>query len=105
MIFHLARGEPPEGDYVHPSLRTEGFIHCSTAAQLPATVERHYPGVADLVVLSVDPDRLAGELRWEESNGGERFPHVYGPIPAGAIVATTPWTDWEPTHTGSPTDV
>lgn len=95
-IFHLASGDLPEGDYVHTSLHTEGFIHCSTAVQLPATVERHYPGVPGLIVLTVEPERLTSELRWEESTGGEQFPHVYGPIAAEAIVDVTPWDEWRP---------
>lgn len=65
---------------------TEGFIHCSTAAQLVTTGRRHFAGQSDLVVLEIDPDRLRWELRWEES-GGEPFPHLYGPLSLDAVIA------------------
>jgi uncharacterized protein (DUF952 family) len=36
----------------------DGFIHFSTAAQLAGTARRHFSGVADLVLLAVDIERL-----------------------------------------------
>ena len=70
------------------SLDDEGFVHCSTRSQLAGTLARHFPGDGPLVGLVLDPTLLGGvELRWEESRPGERFPHVYGPLPVGAVVA------------------
>ena len=69
------------------SLAGEGFVHCSTRAQLPATLGRHFRGAGPLVVLVLDPDAIAADLRWDESYPGERFPHVYAPIPVAAVVA------------------
>ena len=66
---------------------TEGFIHCSTAAQLATTGRRHFAGRSDLVVLEIDPDRLRWELRWEES-GGDHFPHLYGPLGLDAVISS-----------------
>jgi len=74
------------------TLREEGFIHCSTRAQLPATARRFFDGVDDLVVLVIDPARLDVPLKYESNKpGGEEFPHVYGPIPVDAVVAVEPW--------------
>lgn len=70
-----------------PSLGTEGFVHCSTPAQLDTTLDRHFRGSGPLLTLELDPVAIAADLRWEESHPGERFPHVYGPIPIGAVVA------------------
>lgn len=73
------------------SLDDEGFVHCSTRDQLAGTLGRHFPGDGPLVGLVLDPARLGGaELRWEESRPGERFPHVYGPIPVAAVTAVEP---------------
>ena len=50
-----------------------------------ATAERYYradPGA--FVVLSVDLDVLDGSWRYDAP--GERYPHIYGPIPRAAIV-------------------
>jgi uncharacterized protein (DUF952 family) len=74
--------------YAHPSLDVEGFIHCSTDAQLPGTLHRYFTDTdrATLVALVIDPASLGDTLRWEPSTGGENFPHVYGPIPLSAVV-------------------
>ncbi len=73
------------------SLADEGFIHCSTAAQVAGVLSRYYGGYAgDLLLLTVAPARLESPLRWEvaKSAAGERFPHVYGPLNPSAVVAT-----------------
>ncbi|MFC4464404.1 DUF952 domain-containing protein [Streptomyces xiangluensis] len=77
------------------TLQEEGFIHCSTRAQLPrvaAFLYGAYEGPDDLVVLVIDPERLGVPVRYEAPEpGGEEFPHVYGPIPAAAVIAAEPW--------------
>ncbi|WP_369172312.1 DUF952 domain-containing protein [Streptomyces sp. R28] len=77
------------------TLRDEGFIHCSTRAQLPtvaAFLYGSYDGPDELVVLVVDPARLDVPLKYEAPDpGGEEFPHVYGPIPVDAVVDVEPW--------------
>ncbi|HSL56220.1 MAG TPA: DUF952 domain-containing protein [Acidimicrobiales bacterium] len=80
------------GHIAPTSLATEGFVHCSTASQLAGVVARHYAGVAELVVATIDPDRLAAELRWEESHPGDWYPHVYGPIGLDAVIDVRPWS-------------
>lgn len=63
------------------TLEEEGFIHCSYAEQLDGTLARFYADLPEVVVLSLDPDRLGAEVIVE---GG--FPHVYGPLPLDAVV-------------------
>jgi uncharacterized protein (DUF952 family) len=41
----------------------------------------------DLVVVSVDTGALGESMRWEAARNGDLFPHVYGPLPSGAVVA------------------
>ncbi len=106
MIFHLLAGSDwlearGLGEVRPPSLATEGFVHLSTAAQVPGVVARFYAGATDLVVLAVDPDRLADDLRWEapahaHPDAEERFPHLYGPVPVSAVVAAEPLATWVP---------
>ena len=95
-LFHLALADEWEqarstGTYqrstVGRSLAEEGFIHCSFAAQVQATADRYYGGRTDVVLLRIDPARIAAEVRVEQVPGGERFPHVHGPIPVAAVVA------------------
>jgi uncharacterized protein (DUF952 family) len=68
-----------------PVDRRDGFIHLSSAAQVAATAARHFAGRADLLLVAVDPAALGGALRWEPSRDGEAFPHLYGPLPPGAV--------------------
>jgi uncharacterized protein (DUF952 family)/RimJ/RimL family protein N-acetyltransferase len=75
------------GVYRGDTLGGEDFIHCSTPAQVTRVADAVYRGRSDLVLLCVDPARLGAELRWEATADGERFPHVYGPIERGAVVA------------------
>ncbi|MER5967355.1 DUF952 domain-containing protein [Streptomyces sp. NPDC002057] len=78
----------PDAPYAPSSLAAEGFVHCSpdeAAALLIA--DAHYRDVAGpLLVLVIDEDRLAGEVRWEGS-GGTLFPHVYGPVEREAVTS------------------
>jgi uncharacterized protein (DUF952 family) len=79
------------GGYSADSLASEGFIHLSTREQLLGTASRFYLGQTGLVVLAVDPQRLVAELRYEESEPGQLFPHLYGPLNLDAVTAVYPF--------------
>jgi uncharacterized protein (DUF952 family) len=95
-IFHItARHEwaaaQGAGEYAADSLRAEGFIHCSREHQYRWVAATRFRGRDDLVLLHIDPARIPAEIRYENLEGGtELFPHVYGPIPADAVVDVTP---------------
>jgi uncharacterized protein (DUF952 family) len=96
MIYHIAAGADWEaaraaGAYTADSLASEGFIHCSTAAQVAGTAQRFFAGRQDLVLLEIDPARLTAELRYEEGEPGVLFPHIYGPLDLAAVVAARPF--------------
>ena len=65
----------------------DGFIHFSTAAQAGETARRYFAGLTDLVVLEVEAADLGEALRWEPSRGGDLFPHLYGNLPVGQVLA------------------
>ncbi len=92
LIHHLVSAQDwadsPQ-EYRPTSLSDEGFIHFSTAEQLPATSLRYCADVEDLLVVSVDPSVLDHEVRWEDFTGHGEFPHLYGPLPKSAAVAVT----------------
>lgn len=73
-----------------PVDRKDGFIHFSTWDQVAETAARHYPEQDGLVLVSVDDDRLGDDLKWEESRGGDLFPHLYGDLDLTAVVAVDP---------------
>jgi uncharacterized protein (DUF952 family) len=96
-ILHIATplewAEAQRTGVVAPaSLESEGFVHCSARGQLAATLARHFAGAGPLIGLVLDPDAIAADLRWEEGHPGERFPHVYAPIPVAVVVAIEPLT-------------
>lgn len=86
MIYHMCPGEAwaaavAAGRYEGTEDdRRDGFIHFSTAAQLPESARRHRAGQVGLVLVAVAVARLGKRLRWEKSRDGRLFPHLYGPL-------------------------
>jgi len=75
------------------SLADEGFVHCSYRHQAAHIANRFYGDLPDVVLLTVDADLLGAPVVDEEAvPGGERFPHVYGPIPLVAVASAAVWT-------------
>jgi uncharacterized protein (DUF952 family) len=68
----------------------DGYIHFSTAAQVPATLAKHYAGREGLVLIAVEARALGDKLVWEPSRGGDLFPHLYAPLPVDAALWYTP---------------
>lgn len=85
------------GVYRPASLASEGFIHCSSPAQVVTTANLFFRGERELVLLCIDDTHLAGVLKWEpavpasSAKAGELFPHVYGPLPVAAVVHVETW--------------
>jgi uncharacterized protein (DUF952 family) len=68
----------------------DGYIHLSTAAQLTETVDKHFAGQSDLYVVAVDLGSFGETLKWEESRGGQSFPHLYEPLLLETVIAYGP---------------
>ncbi len=68
----------------------DGYVHLSTADQLTETVDKHFAGQSDLHVAAVDLGSFGKSLKWEESRGGQLFPHLYGPLLLETVVAYGP---------------
>jgi len=68
----------------------DGYIHLSTAAQLTETVDKHFAGQTGLHVAAIDLGSFGGSLKWEESRGGQLFPHIYGPLLLETVIAYGP---------------
>jgi uncharacterized protein (DUF952 family) len=65
----------------------DGFIHFSAPGQWRETLEKHFAGQADLVLVAVDAEALGEDLKWEVSRGGALFPHLYAPLPTSLAVS------------------
>ena len=68
----------------------DGFIHLSTEAQLPGTLDKHYGGQGDLSIAAVDLGSFGDALKWEAARGGDLFPHLYAPLPLKTVIAYGP---------------
>lgn len=97
--FHsLPAAEP----YLPAEFAADGFIHCTREPEVLLEVAnrfyRHAPG--DMLVLVIDTEKVAAEVKWEPPThpdgtptqpGNERlFPHIYGPLNRGAIIEMHP---------------
>lgn len=80
----------------------DGYVHFSTAAQLPETLARHFAGQDGLVLLACDAARLGAALRWEPSRGGQDFPHLYRALRMDDIAFTRPVTLTDTGHDTGP---
>lgn len=67
----------------------DGYIHFSTATTVKETAARHFAGQTDLVLISVDAEKLGADLKWEVSRGGDLFPHLYADLTMDAVVSET----------------
>ena len=100
MILHItSRAEwndaQARGEYIAPSLQSEGFIHCSSEKQVVHVANAFYRGRTDLVLLNIDEARLKPELKWEPPAGlpapgiseSDSFPHIFGAINLTAVAS------------------
>ncbi|MEA2993060.1 MAG: hypothetical protein QOD40_1980 [Alphaproteobacteria bacterium] len=63
----------------------DGYIHFSTAAQVPETAAKHFTSQHGLVLAAIDAQALGDKLKWEPARGGALFPHLYGSLPMSAV--------------------
>lgn len=91
IILHITtdaayKAADPERGYLDPSLDAEGFIHCSTPAQVLIPANERFAGRTDLVLLVINPAALTSDLVYEDCyESGMAFPHIYGPIDVAAV--------------------
>jgi uncharacterized protein (DUF952 family) len=99
MILHITTHKEWEnaqlkGEYTAPSLKSEGFIHCSTIKQTADTANIFFRGQSGLALLCIDENKLNSECKYEDPAGGglhdprvgNLFPHIYGPINISAVI-------------------
>ncbi len=90
-ILHITQRDRWEtaknlGTYRSDSLATEGFIHCSTLAQVIGSANRFFQQQPDLVILIIDVDRVTAEIKDEGADPKNLFPHIYGELNIDAVI-------------------
>jgi uncharacterized protein (DUF952 family) len=89
-ILHITQATKWEqattiGSYRIDSLDTEGFIHCSEANQVVKVANWLFRNQKGLVILFIDTDKVKPEIRYDEVETGELFPHIYGELNVDAV--------------------
>ncbi|MDF5738112.1 MULTISPECIES: DUF952 domain-containing protein [unclassified Nostoc] len=89
-ILHIAKRQEWEqakdlGSYRPDSLDSEGFIHCSKSTQIVKVANTFFDNQKELVLLFIDSDKIQPEIRYEEAEIGELFPHIYGELNIDAV--------------------
>ncbi len=74
-------------EYRHDSLILEKFIHCSRLEQIEGVLSRYFQGIHDLLILTIDTNKITPTLKFEKAPNGEMFPHIYGAINKDAIIS------------------
>ncbi|MBT5072901.1 MAG: DUF952 domain-containing protein [Kordiimonadaceae bacterium] len=65
----------------------DGFIHFSSFDQVLGTLDKHFVGQKDLLLLKVSMEQLdPAQLKWETSRNDEKFPHLYGDLNLDAVI-------------------
>jgi uncharacterized protein (DUF952 family) len=91
LIYHIIpaadwRKALDTGSYQPESFPVEGFIHFSKLEQVTATAQRYYCGRKDLMLLQVETEKAIGEVKFENTSGGEElFPHLYSMLNLDAV--------------------
>lgn len=95
MLLHIIentvwQAAQASASYAPASLAAEGFIHLSQPGQVVWVANQFYQGQTGLLLLCIDPERLAPALRYDEVPGHGTFPHLYGPLNLDAVVQVLP---------------
>ncbi len=90
-IFHISEPQrwqeaQSSGRYQPEQFAVEGFIHCSTPEQVVQVANARFRGRTDLLLLTIDTDKVGPEIRYENLEGGSQlFPHIYGELNLDAV--------------------
>ncbi|RUS16164.1 hypothetical protein BC937DRAFT_91552 [Endogone sp. FLAS-F59071] len=68
-----------------------GFVHLSTADQVPLTASRFFGDQGEIWVFKLPYTGLKGKTKWErvvhDDGGVDNFPHLYRELKAGADIS------------------
>ncbi|MGB0935670.1 MAG: extracellular solute-binding protein [Alphaproteobacteria bacterium] len=71
----------------------DGYIHISTAHQLPRIMDKYYANEADVLLLKIATENIAEDTKWEQANNGKTYPHLFRQIRVGDVVQVIQLSD------------
>ena len=80
-----------KGVYTPSTIRSNGYIHCSTYNQVFDVANRNYRNLHGLCLIKIDERCVYAEIKWEVSGSedttgnDEVYPHIYGPLNLDAV--------------------
>jgi uncharacterized protein (DUF952 family) len=91
MILHICpnaawKAAQDSGSYTGDTLRSEGFIHCSTRDQVIEVADYVFRGRQGLLLLLIDETKVEAEIKYEDAGNGKLYPHVYGSLNLDAVM-------------------
>lgn len=92
LLFHITtkndwKNLNNSGTYEPESLDSEGFIHCSTGAQVEEIANRLFADKDEIMLLVIDATMLRDDIKYEkDEETGEKFPHLYCSLSNNAII-------------------
>jgi uncharacterized protein (TIGR00299 family) protein len=89
-VVEADRWAAVEEAYRPDSLAEAGVVHLSPADRVVGVAQHDHLDADDPRLLVVDPGAADAEVRYEEMPSGA-FPHLYGPLPTGAVVDVVPF--------------
>ncbi len=90
-IFHITKKETwakalAKNLYDYCTLKTDGFIHCSTEKQYLEVSHRIFKGQNGLVLLKINVELVDKKIIYENLEGGSTsYPHIYGALNINAV--------------------
>ena len=91
LILHIVSEEgwkQADEYYRHPSLESDGYIHCSKPTQVVAVANANAEVLAEaspLLLLCIDSERVESEIKYEGLHE-EEYPHIYGPLNVDSVL-------------------
>lgn len=76
-----------QGFFETPSLKSQGFIHCSEIDTILRVANSNWNGRKDLILLVIDTNKIAPLVKFEpDPESGTLYPHIYGPLNTDAVI-------------------
>ncbi len=92
IIYHMAdKGEwdAAKAAGAYPGSENDqkdGFIHFSTKDTVIESAAKHRTGEKNLVLLTLESDKLGDKLIWEPARGGVLFPHLFASLDPKSVL-------------------